>query len=318
MTHDMRRLDWLDAAKGLGIILVATGHVWTGGPVRDTIYAFHMPLFFLLAGYVARPRPIRECVERQWASLAVPYIAFLVLLMIADPLIEQARGYRPMFASRDVALRAMILGGTELRGPLTIFWFVPCLMVARLIQNGLSLAWPSPRDWRWCVAMAVTLVIGLWLGAQTDFSPLGLLSVPVALVFLWLGAVWRTVGDDRWIVAVAALASAGIFLFGPLVPINMKAGDYGMSVWSPAIAVILSLGLCWLARILPWRPLRILGRMSLTIMFLHVAVIHYLAPYCGKPVLLVLSIILPAATHVLLARANWGRRLFLGKRAIAG
>lgn len=318
MKHGRRRLDWFDAAKGLGIILVAAGHVWTGGPVRDTIYAFHMPLFFLLAGYIAQVRSIRECVVQQWTSLAVPYIAFLLLLMIADPLIEQARGHRPMFASWDVALRAMILGGTELRGPLTIFWFVPCLMVARLIQNGLSLAWPNPRDWRWCVAMAATFAAGVWLGAQTDFSPLGLLSVPVALVFLWLGAVWRTAGDDRWMVALVALASAVVIIPGPPVPINMKAGDYGVPLWSPLIAVILSLGLCWLARILPLRPLRILGQMSLTVMFLHVAVIHYLAPYCGKPLLLLLSIAVPAATHMLLSRTNWGQTFFMGKRAAIG
>ena len=49
MKQTGQRLGWLDAAKGLGIILVVIGHVWTRGPVRDTIYAFHMPLFFLLA-----------------------------------------------------------------------------------------------------------------------------------------------------------------------------------------------------------------------------------------------------------------------------
>jgi peptidoglycan/LPS O-acetylase OafA/YrhL len=60
MDKKTARLGWLDAAKGLGIILVVIGHVWTRGPVRDAIYAFHMPLFFIAAGYIP-PSP------RRWA-----------------------------------------------------------------------------------------------------------------------------------------------------------------------------------------------------------------------------------------------------------
>ena len=68
----------LDAAKGVGIILVVIGHAWRGldsagmigNPnlfrIIDTlIYNFHMPLFFLLSGmtfqaWALRPRVIVE------------------------------------------------------------------------------------------------------------------------------------------------------------------------------------------------------------------------------------------------------------------
>lgn len=53
------RLNWVDAAKGWGMILVVFGHVWRGliSPgvlVQDSffvrvdsfVYAVHMPLFF--------------------------------------------------------------------------------------------------------------------------------------------------------------------------------------------------------------------------------------------------------------------------------
>ena len=312
MTGRGDRLDWLDAAKGLGIILVVAGHVWTRGPVRDAIYAFHMPLFFLLAGYVAVPRPARACLLRQWSSLAVPYIAFLLTLMLADPVIEHLRGHRPLFPDVSQAARAALLGGTELRGPFTIFWFVPCLIVARLIQNLLAIAWPDPRDWRWAAAMVAASAIGLWAGEASDYSPLGLLTVPIALLFLWLGALWRTLPEDRWLLAVAALASAVLLGSGLLAPLNMKVGDYGTPRWSLFAAAVLSLGLCWVSRVIPWRPLRALGRMSLVIMFLHVPVIHYLAPYFGQSVLFAVSLIVPACIASFLSRVGWGRRWFLG------
>jgi peptidoglycan/LPS O-acetylase OafA/YrhL len=111
------RLAWLDAAKGVGIILVVIGHAWKSIDVRDPIYAFHMPLFFIAAGYVSRPAPIREFAVRQWRALGIPYVAFLVTLMLADPLIEWSRGHAPIFPGIGAAVKAGVMGGTELHGP---------------------------------------------------------------------------------------------------------------------------------------------------------------------------------------------------------
>lgn len=44
------RIEELDVAKGLAILLVVLGH--SRPPGIDMIYGFHMPLFFILAGIV--------------------------------------------------------------------------------------------------------------------------------------------------------------------------------------------------------------------------------------------------------------------------
>lgn len=58
------RLSWIDEVKGAAIILVVLGHaaMWVdrgnyynayiAGYIFDAIYAFHMPLFFLISGYL--------------------------------------------------------------------------------------------------------------------------------------------------------------------------------------------------------------------------------------------------------------------------
>ena len=43
------RLSWLDVLKGIGIILVVIGHVYSNRTVFNWLYSFHMPLFFLAA-----------------------------------------------------------------------------------------------------------------------------------------------------------------------------------------------------------------------------------------------------------------------------
>jgi len=65
----LKRIDWLDSARGIGIVLVVIGHTLGGlidspigaglGTFRAlffAIYTFHMPLFFLLSGLMVPHR----------------------------------------------------------------------------------------------------------------------------------------------------------------------------------------------------------------------------------------------------------------------
>lgn len=46
-----KRLTYIDTAKGIGILLVILGHTYNAPAVLHTIiYAFHMPLFFIISG----------------------------------------------------------------------------------------------------------------------------------------------------------------------------------------------------------------------------------------------------------------------------
>ena len=46
------RINWIDFAKGVAIILVVLGHVNTPSRLQDFIYMFHMPFFFMTAGFL--------------------------------------------------------------------------------------------------------------------------------------------------------------------------------------------------------------------------------------------------------------------------
>lgn len=70
-----KRLDWIDIAKGIAIILVIVGHtVPNPSPLRHAIFSFHMPVFFILAGYTFRPKPWRELLSGSVSRLLVPYV----------------------------------------------------------------------------------------------------------------------------------------------------------------------------------------------------------------------------------------------------
>lgn len=47
-----RRDNNFDCIKGIGIFLMVVGHAALPNIVRQWIYGFHMPLFFILAGFM--------------------------------------------------------------------------------------------------------------------------------------------------------------------------------------------------------------------------------------------------------------------------
>jgi fucose 4-O-acetylase-like acetyltransferase len=93
----------------------------------------------------------------------------------------------------------------------------------------------------------------------------------------------------------------------------MKAADYGLPLLSIASAIASTLLLFrFSVRIAPvggW--LAAIGRASLVIMYLHVAVIHYLSPLFAKPWLLLHALVLPIAIFYVLRTSSLGRRIFL-------
>ncbi|MBB5987233.1 acyltransferase family protein [Sphingobium lignivorans] len=309
------RLDWVDALKGLGIIAVVAGHVWTRGAVRDGIYAFHMPFFFILSGYTAQHRPwgalLRSCAR----GLGLPFLGFSLLLLAADFAIEGARGVRPIFPDWGTGLATILLAPETLRGPFTILWFIPCLFVSRLVWNGVIAGARPAASPRVAGLMAGVLALSFLLPAMTAHSPLALLSVPGAVLLMWAGGLWR-LRDPLASPVLVASALTTVIVFAWFPPINMKVGDLGWPVLSLAGAFAVTVALAALVRGLPRPALASLGwvgRRSLTVMYAHVAFIHYLSPYASKAVLLPLALGASLALDALIRQSSVGRRLLLGE-----
>jgi len=46
------RIGWIDFAKGVAIILMVLGHAVVTSPLKKFIFVFHMPFFFVMAGFL--------------------------------------------------------------------------------------------------------------------------------------------------------------------------------------------------------------------------------------------------------------------------
>lgn len=71
------RLTWVDYLKVFGITLVVLGHF--ASPLRAWIFTFHMPLWFMISGFLYKPRTGAEELVKVWRSLLIPYWVYGVI-----------------------------------------------------------------------------------------------------------------------------------------------------------------------------------------------------------------------------------------------
>ena len=68
----------LDITKAIGIILMVMGHLHFSEDVFDKyIYAFHMPLFFIVSGILFnQDKTLKNTIISRAKALLVPYVVF--------------------------------------------------------------------------------------------------------------------------------------------------------------------------------------------------------------------------------------------------
>jgi hypothetical protein len=98
------RIAWIDSARAYGIFLVYYGHlVESMGKMGNEaalahtklVYSFHMPLFILLSGYLAKSQlpGLWAFLKKQAATRLLPVVFFSMLMMPLTPLLESVMGW---------------------------------------------------------------------------------------------------------------------------------------------------------------------------------------------------------------------------------
>lgn len=88
------RIIWIDNAKAIGIILVVVGHAFRDNMrtaflpydyIYNLIYFFHMPLFFMISGYLlerSKNKTRAELLKSKVRTILVPFMTYTILLYI--------------------------------------------------------------------------------------------------------------------------------------------------------------------------------------------------------------------------------------------
>lgn len=230
-TRAIVRLDWVDAAKGIGIALVVIGHALGGlidagiapsadwfRPAMLAIYTFHMPLFFFLSGLFL-PRRLesgpRGIAQRALSGLVWPYF----LWGSVQILVIHAAGAYVNAPVRDLP---GALTGIFFSAPPSQFWFLYVLVLVQAVSvAALPLVGATGM-----LALSVVLRV-----LAPDPLPIVLSFGVMMLPWFALGCLFGARGWSARLPGLPARRAAGMALACAIVLGGTAAGLIGSVGW---------------------------------------------------------------------------------------
>jgi len=171
-----QRIEYIDIAKGIGMMLVVIGHLVDGKSALGlSISSFHMPLFFILSGLCfneAKWPQFKPFLVRRIKTLAVPLLLFSVLVHCAKTSLGMVD-----YSIIDISQFRLPGAG----------WFVLVLFFAELIYFPLNKALTVTPPLCKTLLTSVFLVMSIILDRQGMNYPFYVCSIPIGIFFYAIG-----------------------------------------------------------------------------------------------------------------------------------
>lgn len=268
-----RRIPWVDYGKGLAIILVFWGHTVCPEPMRDFLYAFHLPLFYFLSGYVYNAThytSMRVLLWRKFRTLIVPGIVLGAVCLALDYCNALAMGTAaggPHLVQRVIGLVVELRGGS--------YWVIPWFFTSLFVVEILAYLAFRLTKGRVVPLLAIGFVTSLIGYAYCTFVgkilPWAVETALTGLLFFLLGYAVRRVFVELfsrmitawmvliWLIVTVSCSWANRTFAG--AKLDIYANQYG---WYPlylagaAAGILMAVSLC---RVLARVAARNIGRV---------------------------------------------------------
>lgn len=193
----MKRIQWIDIAKGIAILAVVVGHVsiipWE--PYRKIIFSFHMPLFFIAAGYTSKTDLSWKAVKKLAIRLLVPYVFACILVGIVNLLQGSNFPTEVMRMLWGSGVPAQYGPGVPVTGAESIptvgaLWFLPCMFFSKVLFSIFLFVSNSLKEWIKAGIILIICLCGYVIGQYYKLP----LCVDVALfnsIFLYAGYLFK-------------------------------------------------------------------------------------------------------------------------------
>lgn len=269
----------IDIAKGIGIFLVVIGHCINSITYPGIlIYAFHMPLFFLISGLCfnyEKHRDFLPFLNSRFKSLILPAFSFTVIDIVIS----------------HITTIATIPWNTFLwNGFTNAKWFLGTLFIVELLYYSILRIFKDKKAIQ-LIFILLGFLIASWISKRQIDYPYCLYSIYAAISYYGIGYIFRdkiigreNVRVGKWNnilhVLLLTLFCASTYLVGEgmdLAHNRFSLFNIIPSLLGTFMVIYCSKSLIWggrLSRLLMW-----LGKNSLIIMCVHILFINISETY---------------------------------------
>lgn len=226
----------LDITKAIGIILMVMGHLHFSEDVFDKyIYAFHMPLFFIVSGMLFnQDKTLKNTIISRTKALLVPYVVF-------GGVYSAISIVKSMLAGEEDALvptlKIFFLYPVNSVPYESALWFLPTMFITSVTYTVLR----KMMNLKWTTVVTVAVgVFGFVYPHLTDVRlPWGIDTALVALLFFHTGCLMKRCNlverikalrrKSTWLLLVltAAVFALNIFMVFMNDKVNQRKVEYG-------------------------------------------------------------------------------------------
>lgn len=128
------RIEYLDIARGIAIILMVVGHVIGKGWKRDLIFSFHMPLFIIVSGMFFKEKSFKDFIVNTIKKLIIPYVLAVLIVDVVKFGFFEKNNFIDVIVDyfKQIALSYSYLKMNTTINPIGVLWFIPFLAIVRL------------------------------------------------------------------------------------------------------------------------------------------------------------------------------------------
>lgn len=192
-----KRIEWIDCAKFIGIVLVVFAHIlkivdFNTAIIRGSIFSFHMPFFFIISFLTVSLsdslQTFKNKTKKRAIHLLIPYLVFLFidfffLAFYDNKDLSTFHFYRYFFIDRLIGLEGI---GYASAGSA---WFFISLFVGQTLFDGMHLILKK-KSYMLVLSIIFTFV-GFLMGTNEIFLPFQLDIVLASFIFFYVGYILK-------------------------------------------------------------------------------------------------------------------------------
>lgn len=221
----------ISIAKGIGISLMVIGHascpLWLG----NWIYSFHMPLFFLITGFLFKEKYLhapKKFVINKFKGYYLPFVKWSLIFLLFHNFLAFFNIYGVSYSLYDHLKKAFYIitlnGSEQLLGG---YWFLIESLFASLIAFGLL----------WSIYRNRSLLTSNKIIKEEGRYNIWVISI---LSFLLIISAFL-LGEHKLLIKIksATLTATALFLIGYL----FKKKDFHIPIWLAFIFLVITFGI---------------------------------------------------------------------------